>query len=153
MAVTFIDYQKDKGFWIVEDAMELAFQYIFKELKIEGKYSFSKHDDLLYDAKANTSGWRRGYLGLSWDEDLDGVDDEQEMIRLLENILVELRRKGTYISVEEIQAFPSEAEDWKSFWDIPFPTQNLIQIFEALVKMLKVEWTSTNYNMEIDFNR
>ena len=147
MAVTFIDYKNDKGFYIVEDIMELAFQYIYKQLKT-GDYTFSKMDRLLLDAEYKTNGWNRGYLVLSWYRDLDGETDEQEMTHLLEKILEELYQKGDFISVEEIHAFPSEAEDWESFWDKPFKTQNLIYIFEALVKMLKEEWESTNYNMD-----
>lgn len=147
MADTKIDYKNGKGFWIVEDVMELAFQYIYKELKT-GNYTFSKMDRLLLDAESNINGWSRGYLVLMWHKALNGIQDEQEMIRLLENILNELNQKGSYISVEEMHAFPSEAEDWKSFWDSPFKTQNLINVFEALVSMLKGEWESTNYNMD-----
>ena len=153
MAVTYIDYKDDKGFYIVEDAMELAFQYIYKELKKEEVYSFTNKEGLLQDAEYNVNGWCRGYLVLMWHEELEGLADEQEMIRLLENIVSQLQKKGEFISVEEIHSFPSEAEDWKSFWYTPFPTKNLLNIFDALIKMLKGEWESTNYDMKIDFNR
>lgn len=70
------------------------------------------------------------------------------MIRLLEKVVYDLEQKGEYISVEELQAFPSEADGWKSFWDRPFKTSNMLKIFNALIQMLKGEWDSTNYNMD-----
>lgn len=147
MADIKVKYKNNKGFWVVEDVMELAFQYIYKELKT-GNYSFSNKDELLMDSKSNINGWSRGYMAFMWHKYLNSPIDEQEMIRLLETILNELNQKGSYISVEEMHAFPSEAEDWKSFWDKPFKTQNLINVFEALISMLKGEWESTNYNMD-----
>lgn len=147
MATTFIDYKEDKGFWVVEDVMELVFQYIYKELK-SGKYTFSKIDGLLLDAEHIINGFVRGWLVLMWDED---IQEEQEMIRLLEKIVLDLEQKGEYISVEELQTFPSKAEDWKNFWNKPFKTQNLLNIFDAMIKMLKGEWESSNYAMDIDW--
>lgn len=61
MATTFIDYKNGKGFGIVEDAMELAFQYIYQELKTDN-YQFSDIDNLVYDAETIINGMRRGYL-------------------------------------------------------------------------------------------
>ena len=74
-------------------------------------------------------------------------EDEQEMIFLLENIIVKLQNKGEYISIEELQSFTPEATDWKNFWSKPFRTINLLNIFDALIKTLKGEWDSTNYEV------
>ena len=67
---------------------------------------------------------------------------------LLEKILIDFNKKGKYISVKELHSFPSEAQDWKTLWNEPFLTQNLVYIFEALLKMLKREWESISYNMD-----
>ncbi len=148
MAVTKIDYKEEKGFWIVEDLMELVFQYIYNELKQKDKYeNFSDIEKLLLDCDIITNGHCRGYLTLSWNRHFTGEEDEQEMIRLLENIIENLQTKDKIISVEELHSFSSESKDWKIFWDKPFPKENLLSVFNALVKMLKGEWESTNYSM------
>ena len=146
MAEAKIVYKDNKGFWIAEDAMELAFQYIYTELKT-GNYHFSMMENLLYDCEVVINGWNRSYLTLTWKYDLPNSEDEQEMIFLLENIIVKLQNKGEYISIEELQSFTPEATDWKNFWSKPFRTINLLNIFDALIKTLKGEWDSTNYEV------
>ncbi|WP_299674402.1 hypothetical protein [uncultured Dokdonia sp.] len=148
MAETKIDYKEKKGFWVVEDLMELAFQYIYNELKQKDTYdNFSDIEKLLLDSNLIINGRCRGYLTLSWRRFFTGEQDELEMIRLLENIIVKLHTKEEMISVEELHSFSSESEDWKSFWDKPFPKENLLNVFNALIKMLKDEWESTNHDI------
>ena len=147
MADTFIDYKDGKGFWIHESAMELTFQYIYKELKT-GSYIFSDIEELLYDCETIVNGFRRSYLVFPWDEEELTQQDKQEMIRLLEKILSDFRTKDEYISVEELQSFPEKADSWEEDWVKPILTQNMIYIFEALVQILKGEWESTDYNMD-----
>lgn len=148
MAETKINYKGEKGFWAIEDLMELVFQYIYRELKQEGKYeNFSDIEKLLLDCDIIINGHCRGYLTLSWGSSFSGEQDELEMISLLENIIEDLQSKGEMISIEEIHSFPSESEDWKIFWDKPFPKENLLNVFQALIKMLKGEWESTNHDI------
>ena len=105
MAVTFIEYQNNKGFYIHEDFMQLAFFYIYEEMR-KPNYQFSHKSDLLYDCEAIINGHRSSYLVLNWDDFLVNTPDVQLMIELLENAVMFLQKKGSYISVSELQNMP-----------------------------------------------
>ncbi|NOT94322.1 hypothetical protein [Ferruginibacter sp.] len=148
MATTFIDYKEDKGFYIHELFMQLAFLYIYEELKKQ-EYNFIKKADLLYDCKSKIDGIHSSYFVLSWDDNLVGSDDEQQMIELLKNVINNLQAKGEFISVAEMQEMPTEDGHFKSVMDAPFPVSELLRIFNALIEMLGGKWDSTNYGMDI----
>jgi hypothetical protein len=64
-----------------------------------------------------------------------------------------LQNKGTFISVNELQAIPTQDRMFKwLFSEKPFPTIDLIKIIDALIQMLQGTWTSTNYDMTAEIN-
>ncbi|ARS39248.1 hypothetical protein CA265_06000 [Sphingobacteriaceae bacterium GW460-11-11-14-LB5] len=148
MATTFLGYKGSKGFYIHETYAKLIFQFIYQELK-KAKYTFVNKDILLADCEAKINGWRNGYIVLRWDDRLIGMDEENNMTQLLQNIIIDLQTRGNYISVEELQAIPSEDELWKMDLDKKFPVNELIRVFNALIQMLQGTWLSTNYDMNI----
>lgn len=151
MARTFIDYKDDKGFEINEAYIQLAFCYIYQEAK-KTQHNFSNKDDLMYDFETSINGFRQGYLVLNWDEDLTNQSDEQIMLQVLQNVRITLQSKGIHISVAELQAIPTEDDDFKFLFSRkPFPTAELIKIIDALIKMLQGTWDSTNYSMDINY--
>ena len=150
MAVTFIDYQNNKGFYIHENYIQLAFMYIYPEMQ-KPQYNFTNKPDLLYDCESIINGIRSGYLVLSWDDYLVGNTDEQLMIQLLQNVVSHLQTKGAYISLSELQGMTTEDDHWLRVMDKKFPTAELIKIFIALIQMLQGTWTSTNYDMKINW--
>lgn len=151
MARTFIDYKENRGFEINESYIQLAFCFIYQEAK-KSQYIFSNKDDLIYDLEASINGYRYGYLVLNWDDDLTSSVDEQTMIQILQNVKTTLEAKGTYISVAELQAIPTEDKDFKRLFSRkPFPTAELIKVIDALIKMLEGTWDFTNYSMDIDY--
>jgi hypothetical protein len=150
MAVTFIEYQNNKGFYIHEDYIQLVFMYIYPEMQ-KSQYNFTNKVDLLYDCKSIVNGIRSGYLGLTWHNYLTGSADEQLMIQLLQNVVSILQTKGEYISVSELQSLPTEDSHWLRLMDKNFPVNELIKIFNALTEMLQGTWTSLNYDMTIDW--
>ena len=151
MARTFIDYKDNKGFEINEAYIQLAFCYIYQEAR-KSQYIFSNKDDLMYDFETSINGLRQGYLVLNWDEDLTNQSDEQRMLQVLQNVKITLQSKGSYISVAELQAIPTEDDDFKVLFSRkPFPATELIKIIDALIKMLQGTWDSTNYSMDINY--
>ena len=152
MATTKIRYKEEKGFWISEAFIQLAFCYIFQEAK-KSQYNFSNKQDLLGDFEDKINGYRNGYLILGWDEEvIASQTEEQTMLQVLQNVKVALQSKGSYISVAELQSIPTEDEDFKILYSRkPFPTAELIKIIDALVKMLQGTWDSTNYSMDINY--
>lgn len=152
MARTFIDYKEGKGFEINEAFIQLAFSYIFQEVK-KNQYNFSNKQDLLGDFEDKINGYRNGYLILGWDEEvITSQTEEQMMLQVLQNVKTTLQGKGNYISVSELQSIPTEDEDFKILYSRkPFPTAELIKIIDALIKMLQGNWDSTNYSMDINY--
>ena len=148
MSDAFITYKKNKGFWINESFMQLAFHYIHQELE-KKSYSFLEKEILLEDLKDNINGLCRGYIGLNWHENLR-LEEEQTMLNILHQVKSTLKAKGTYISVEELMSIPTEDHILRYMLDKkPFPTEELIRVMDALTQMLKGTWDSTNYDMDL----
>lgn len=150
-ATTLIKY-KNKGFWINENFMQLLFNYLYEEVQ-KSEYVFLDKNDLLDDLKEGVKGWYKGYFALSWEEILKVPADEQNLIKLLQNVKVVLQNKKSNISVNELQSIDVEDDTFKYLFSRkPFPTSELIKIIDALIKMLQGTWEFTNYNMEINYH-
>ncbi len=143
-------YKNNKGFWIHETYAQLVFQFIYNELR-KTNYTFTNKENILYDCKGIVNGWFKGYIGLSWDEDLVSQADEQMMILALQNTITTLKEKGKYITVAEQRAMPTEDEHWKRVMDRDFPVSELVRILNTLINMLQGTWESTNYDMKINY--
>lgn len=150
MATTFIDYKEDKGFYIAEIFMQLTWHYVNQEI-VKNQYSFTNKAKILRKLHSGINGFNTGYLVLSWDTSLANTTEEQTMVQVLQNVKSTVQSKGAYITVEELQAIPTEDEDFKIFYRDPFPTAELIKILDALIQMLQGTWTSTNFGMKISY--
>lgn len=149
MSESFIKYDGRKGFWIEEVFMQLLFHYINNEL-IKPQYSFINKDNILFNSQFHLDGYSRGILSLGWTNEIEN-NEVNTMISVLQNVKIMLQNKGSFIPVNELQAIPTEDEDFKRFYRHPFPTSELIKIVNALIQMLQGTWTSTNYSMDINY--
>lgn len=147
MATTKIEYNSDKGFWINELYMQLAYCYVYDELK-KIQYNITNKDDLLYSIKFHIDGYSTGSMSLAWNN--LNQSDKQTMLQVLQSVKNSLQSKGLYISVSELQTIQSDDDYFKSFTK-PFPTAELIKIIDALMQMLQGTWDSTNYDMKINY--
>lgn len=151
MATTKIVYKENKGFWINESFMQLAYCYIYEELK-KSQYTVTNKNQLLDEIKFHIDGYSTGIMSLGWYGFVETDAEKQTMVTVLQNVKVTLQSKGSYISVAELQSIPTEDKDFKILYSRkPFPTAELIKIIDALIKMLQGTWDSTNYNMDINY--
>ncbi|MDF0720561.1 hypothetical protein P0M11_11185 [Kaistella sp. PBT33-4] len=150
MSTTFIDFQNDKGFYIHEIFMQLAMHYINQEL-IKPIYTLTNKQTVLDSLQLDIDGFTSGYLVLTWDNYLINSSEEQTMISVLQNVKTTLQNKGAFISVSELQAIPTQDWYFKVYYRKPFPTAELIKIIDVLIQMLQGTWTSTNYDMKINY--
>jgi len=149
MADSKMVYKGDKGFWIHESFMQLAFHYIYDEL-IKTPYDLALKNDLLYSMKFHIDGYSSGSMSLGWSK--MEHSDEQIMLQALSNVIVNLRSKGAYISVSELRQISSDDDDFKILYSRKsFPTAELVKIIDALIEMLQGTWNSNNYSMDIDY--
>ncbi|CAL2080609.1 hypothetical protein [Tenacibaculum sp. 190524A05c] len=152
MATTFIDYNRDKGFWIAEIYMELTYEYILQALNnINEKISI--REELEDDINFNITGLAKGMLTLTWQSFLKDKDQESEMIFVLEETKKLLNSKEEFISVRELNSYENKKEDVASKWPKPIKTLEVIKIVDALILMLKNEWNKpSNYEMDIEYS-
>lgn len=150
MSTTLIEYNNGKGFWIHEIYMQLAYCYIYEVLS-NPQYILTNKEDMLYSIKFHIDAYSTGSMSLGWDNFITNHVDKQTTIQVLQNVKTTLKNKGAFISVEELQAIPTEDGDFKIYYRDPFPTAELIKIIDALIQMLQGTWTSTNHNMEISY--
>jgi len=71
---------------------------------------------------------------------------------ILENVKNTILSKGDFISVDELQSIQTKDKDFKRLYSRePFPTAELIKIYNALSESLKGTWQYENYEMEINY--
>ena len=151
MATTFIKYQNNKGFYIAESFMQLVFHYIHQEI-IKPEYNFTNKQEIIESMEDDINGLTKTYLVLMWHNDLVNSSEEQTMIQVLQNVRTTLQNKGTFISIEEQKTIATEDHTFEYILGRkPFPTTELIRVIDALIQMLEGTWTSTNYNMDLNW--
>jgi hypothetical protein len=150
MSTTLIEYNNGKGFWIHEIYMQLAYCYIYEELK-KPQNTVTNKNQLLYEIQFHIDGYSTGIMSLGWNNFITNQLDKQTTIQALQNVKTTLKNKGAFISVSELQSIPTEDEDFKIYYREPFPTAELIKIIDALIQMLQGTWTSDNYSMAISY--
>lgn len=149
MATELMDY-KGKGFITSDIFMELAFYYIQEELK-KDQYTFIRKKTLTDYHVSVINGQMGGWFAFLWDEYISDFSEEQTMVQILQIVKAKVYHKGAYITLTELQSIPTLDSDFKIFYNKPFPTADLIQIFDALIQMLEGDWEYENYDMHIDY--
>jgi hypothetical protein len=151
MPDTKFTFNDNKGFWIAEHYMQLAYHYIHQEL-LEPIYdAFSNKQGLILDCELKINGMQFGYFSVMWDEDLSNDADRLLMIQLINQVITNLQAKGDYITVEELKAIPTEDDHWEGIiTSKPFPVNDLLKIFNAMIQVLNGTWESSNYNMDAE---
>lgn len=149
MATELMDY-KGKGFIKSDIFMELAFYYIQEELK-KDQYFFIRKKTLTDYHVSVINGPMAGWFAFIWDEYISDSSEEQTMVQILQIVKARIYNKGTHITLTELQSIPTLDSDFKRFYNKPFPTADLIQIFDVLIQMLEEDWEYENYDMHIDY--
>jgi len=140
MSDTFIQYEKNKGFWCHEKYMELSFEYILQALDLIEE-EISIRDVLSTDLEFHTSGASYGLLTLTWGSFVKTTDQENEIILILEEAIKIVENKGGYISIEELNSIEAKKKYRDPvFWTAPYETRKLIKIYNALIDMFSHEW-------------
>lgn len=148
MGIELIDY-KDRGFEISDFFMQLALYYINEELRKE-PYIFTNKYSLEEYHKSVTKGHMVGWFAFLWDSYIVNPFEEQTMIDILQTVKTIIHSKGSYISITELQTIPTEDPDFKTFFEQPILTAELIKIFDALIQLLQGTWHYTKYDLDSD---
>lgn len=150
MADTKVTYKEDKGFWIHEIFLQLILHYISSEIS-NPQHNIPNKVELIDDLNNDIQGYTSGHMCIGLFEYTNSLTEEQTMISVLQNVKTTLQNKGAFISVNELQAIPTDDWDFKVYYRKQFPTSELIKIIDALIQMLQGTWTSTNYDMKINY--
>lgn len=152
MPDTFVTYKENKGFWIAESFAQLILYYISQEIS-KPEINILGKEDLIEEFSMHINGYTKTYMTVGLFEFVETPAQEQEMIQVLQNVKTTLQNKGAFISVDEMQAIPTEDRMFKWLYsEKPFPTADLIKIIDALIQMLQGTWESTNFDMDAEIN-
>lgn len=115
MATENMDY-KGKGFITSDIFMELALYYIHEEFK-KDQYIFIQKEILTDYHLMVINGQMGGWFAFLWDEYISDASEEQTMVQILQKVKDSICHKGSYISLEELQAIPTMDNDFKIFYN------------------------------------
>lgn len=152
MKTTFIEYEKDKGFWIDEGFMEIACNFIvqtFDKIGLENKPEW--YVDLYEELSVCAEGVRSGYLGIAFDECLDfDASREAEFVSILSDTKEYIIQKGNQISFTELRELEEKKYDdeVRHNWTINIETGDLLQLLDVLTKMVQHKWSQKDYRIE-----
>jgi hypothetical protein len=150
MSDTKFEYKNNKGFWISTSFAQLALHYIYTELE-KPQYNVTNKSDMLEKMSYDLNGYVEP--GFTWRGHITNPTEEQTLIQVLQNVKTTLQNKGAFISVDEMQAIPTEDRMFKWLYsEKPFPTGDLIKIIDALIQMLEGTWEPTNFDMDAEIN-
>jgi len=150
MSETWIELEKDKGFWIDEAFVEILSYYICKTCQSKGMAKLAPCILKLYDdCYGNCSGVDSGMVGLLLDKYILTSQDETEAIQIFEDTKNTILKLGTRISTESLLKIEANklADSFRRDWKIPIHTSSLIEVLTILQKMLRHEWESTNHGV------
>ena len=153
MSDTKIDFKDSKGFWINEPYFEMTCNFILQALNAREE-EFSFREIITKDLTYKVNGYDHGMLVITWRDYIKTKEEELQMASILEDAMAIVEAKGEYITTEELNSYEAAKEEqYFAFnWPNPLPTQEVGKILDALVKILKGEWESTNYAMYIDYS-
>jgi len=151
MGKTWVEYEKDKGFWISEPMMQLVLHYIVEEIE-KPEHPLPDKSDLLMLLRWDIDGYTRSYMSIRLFDEIESPEDEQMMIQVLRDVKETLSNRGSHISVEELMNIPTRDMTLKYILDKkPFPTAELIRVTDALIQMLERTWDHKDYQMELNW--
>ena len=140
----FIDYEKNKGFWIEERFTEVLSYYvclIFEKRGLEDKpeWYLEVYDDFL----TITHGYNSGIQGFLFEDYVNFKEKrEREIISILQDTKVLLQSKGKEISPEELDTTESRKihSDFVNEWPIPIQTKSLITVLNFMIQLFEHKW-------------
>lgn len=138
---TLIDYKDDsKGFWIQEPHLQIVLHYILEELK-KPQYTFVDKPGIIDRFEFIINGYMSSYLVLPLDILLKAATDEQEFIRVLQQVKLNFRLKDSYISVAELQSIPTDDMTFKWVFETdPYLSNEIVIVIDALIEIVSNTW-------------
>ncbi|GGG23219.1 hypothetical protein GCM10011344_24950 [Dokdonia pacifica] len=153
MKTSYHTYNKEKGFYIKESYFELVSFFIVKsfineELEDKPIWYLNIYEDFL----DITNGHVQGYAYFNFEGDLEFIEErEQEIIVILEKAIDIITLEGDKIPYNKLNKWEEDKKDWpdtKIEWISDVYTEDLINVINILIKMLKHEWKE---NIDVDW--
>lgn len=145
MKTSYHTYSKEKGFYIKESYFELVSYFIVQSFIDEGLenkpiWYLNIYEDFL----EITNGHIQGYAYLNFEGDLEFIEErEQEIIDILVKAIDIIALEGEKISYHKLNTWEEGKKDWpdtKIEWIADIYTEDLVNVINILIKMLKHEW-------------
>lgn len=153
MAKTYIRYEQKKGFWISEYTFEIISDFVCKAFEKEGlKNKPEWYTDLYDDFDQIRLGHVQGYCVVLFEDRLAfETEREEKIIEVFEIAKKLIEKEGEMLTVNKLNQM-QDIKDWPDTaveWIGPLYTKDMLEVVEIMIKMMKKEWTESNY--EPDF--
>lgn len=151
MKDTFIEYYKDKGFWIKIPFVQILNFYTLEVLKsmanIEKKPSW--FIGIYEELKDNILGYSSSYLNWNFERELQYIEKREKVfLEVLKKTSQLISSKGEIIDLKEINTIFQNMElpdEEKLIFNKEIKSKDLILTINIIEKMINKEWNSDDY--------
>jgi hypothetical protein len=151
-STTYISYEKDKGFWIREFKFEIISAFIvnaFEQIGLQNKPEW--YLGIYEDFDEIMKGHQQRVMFVMFDDYLDFIPErESEIIKVFEVAKKLIQEEGEKLFPEKLNKM-QEIKDWPQTqveWTGPLYTDDMINVVDIMIKMLRKEWNDGDYKVE-----
>jgi hypothetical protein len=148
-STTYINYEENKGFWIIEVKFEIVSAFIvnaFEQIGLKEKPEW--YLEIFENFEEIMKGHRQRVMYVLFDDYLAfNPKREYEIIEVFELAKKLIQKEGEKIPLEKLNKI-QEVKDWPQTrveWISPLYTDDLIHVVDIMTKMLKKEWNERDY--------
>lgn len=154
-STTYISYEKKKGFQIGEYEFEIISAFIvkaFQQIGLQNKHEW--YLGIYEDFEEIIKGHQQRVMFVLFDDYLVFIPEkESEIIEVFELAKKLIQDEGEKLPPEKLNKM-QDIKDWPQTqveWTGPLYTNDMINVVDIMIKMLKKEWNDGDYVAEFKY--
>lgn len=154
-STTYIRYEKNKGFWIGEFDFEIISAFIvkaFEQIGLQNKPDW--YLGIYEDFDEIMKGHQQRVMFVLFDDYLAFIPErESEIIKVFEVAKKLIQEEGEKLFPEKLNKM-QDIKDWPQTqveWTGPLFTDDMINVVDIMIKMLKKEWDDGDYKVKFKY--
>jgi hypothetical protein len=154
-STTYIDYEKNKGFWITEGDFEIISAFVvnaFEKIGLQNKPEW--YLEIFEDFDEIMKGHQQRVMHILFDDSLAFIKKrELQIIEVFELARKLIQEEGEKLlpeklnKMQDIKDRPYTIVEWTG----PLYTDDMIHVVDIMIKMLKREWHDGDYKVEFKY--
>lgn len=134
MATSYIKY-KDKGFWVNDTFTELAVEYLISTIREQDVIDLWLQDYIKDKLFYISKGYFSSFINLGFEDYLKSESDVAYFITVIEQTIATLKRKGDFLSKDELNNFIIDVK-LQSKFTTDFPSWTVIETLKRFKQLL-----------------